>query len=223
MSPAEMGCLLSHRKVWQLVVDRPDEWAFVAEDDVHLSADASKFFGDDTWVPAGAEIVRAETDQRICELSYEILGEPLGHQLRRVKSKQLGSAGYFVSRAAASKLLKHTEHCIEPVDVVLFGSVAGLLDELVVLQLLPALCLQDMWAQEATRGGALVSQISAERVDFHRSDARSARRRGVAKVVHEVTRVGSQLVAPARRALLGIFGVSVFQRVPINTPSDGMK
>ncbi|WP_292455937.1 glycosyltransferase family 25 protein [Mesorhizobium sp.] len=33
LSAGEIGCFLSHRKVWQMVAGSRDEWAFVAEDD----------------------------------------------------------------------------------------------------------------------------------------------------------------------------------------------
>lgn len=215
MSPAEMACLLSHRKVWQMVVDGSDEWAFVAEDDIHLSADASNFLRSDRWIPAGVDVVRAETDLSRAELSHKTWGEPAGHELRRLKSNQLGSAGYFVSRVAARRLLDHTEHGCEPADVVLYSPGHGLLRQLVVLQMAPALCIQDMWAQGATVGGSLTSQIAQDRSHFHRNDPRSARRRGVAKLAYEIRRIGRQLANPFRMALLTVTGRSVFRTVPV--------
>lgn len=215
MSPAEMSCLLSHRKVWQLVVEGEDEWGFVAEDDIHLSADAAQFLKDDRWIPAGAEIVRAETDLRRQEMSYRVWGEPFGHALRQLRSKQLGAAGYFVSRSAARRLLTHTDRHCEPVDVVLFAPVVGLVHDLCVLQLAPALCIQDMWALDASRGGALTSQIGEDRRNFHSNDPRSARRRGVKKLLHEFRRLGRQLGAPIRRSFLTTIRRSVFGRVPV--------
>lgn len=35
----EMACYLGHRKVWALIRDAEALWVFVAEDDVHFSAD----------------------------------------------------------------------------------------------------------------------------------------------------------------------------------------
>ncbi|WP_214389628.1 glycosyltransferase family 25 protein [Aminobacter anthyllidis] len=222
MSPAEMACLLSHRKAWALVAEGEDDWAFVAEDDIHFSADAANFLNSDRWIPAGVDIVRAETDLARAELSHKTWGEPAGHELRRLKSAQLGSAGYFVSRSAARRLLDHTERHCEPADVILYSPEDGMLGEFVVLQLMPAFCIQDMWALNATVGGSLTSQIAQDRRQFHRSDPRSARRRGMAKLTHEFWRVGRQLARPFRMALLATARQSVFKKVSIDltTQSD---
>lgn len=213
MSPAEMGCLLSHRKVWQLVADGPEEWAFIAEDDIHLSAEAPKFLSDDSWIPPGADIVRAETDMRIQEMSYELVGTASGRQLRALKSKQLGSAGYFICRSASDKLISHTNTHVEPVDVVLFALHAGLLRELRVLQLVPALCVQDMWHPDSVPNATLVSQIAVGRLEFHRGDNRSARRRGRAKLSYETQRVFWQLYEMCKRPLFGLCRISIWTKV----------
>lgn len=213
MSPAEMGCLLSHRKVWQLVLEGPDEWAFVAEDDIHLAADAQKFLSEDSWIPAGAEIVRAETDLRVQEMSYEALGAPYGRQLRLLKSKQLGSAGYFICRKVASKLISCTEERVEPVDVLLFAVRAGLLRELRILQLVPALCVQDMWHPANVPNAALASQIAVDRLGFHRGDSRSARRRGLAKLSYEIQRIAWQARELCKRFVFGLCRISIWTKV----------
>lgn len=220
MSPAEMGCLLSHRKVWQLVADGEDQWGFVAEDDIHLSADAPKFLRDGSWIPAGAEIVRAETDTHRRELSYKIWGEPFGHELRRAKSKQFGSGGYFVSRETAARLLAHTERHVEPADVILFSHVAGLLHEVVSLQLCPAICVQDVWITPQHADGALFSEIADVRQQFHRFDPRSARRQGAAKFGREVKRIGLQAVRSIEMAILKSFSKSVFRQVSFERDKD---
>ncbi len=220
MSPAEMACLLSHRKVWALVAEGEDDWAFVAEDDIHFSADAASFLTSDRWIPAGVDIVKAETDLRRHELSFKTWGEPFGHELRRLKSSHVGSGGYFVSRSAARKLLAYTERHCEPVDVILFSATEGLLRDLIALQLSPAICVQDVWIATAANEGVLSSGIAEDRLQFHRSDPRSARRRGSAKAVHEIGRIGRQIVRPFRMALLMLTGQSVFKKVPVRLAGE---
>ncbi len=217
MSPAEIACLQSHRKAWQMIADGDDEWGFVAEDDIHLSADAANFFKSDRWIPANAEVIRAETDLGRAELSYRNWGKPLGHELRQLKSAQLGAAGYFLSKMTAVRVLEHTSRHVEPADVILFSSIGGLLTEMQVLQMLPALCVQDMWAPGGALGGPLTSQIDDDRRRFHRHDPRSARRKGTAKLVYEVARIGRQFAKPFRMAMLVAVGRSVFKRVEIET------
>lgn len=221
MSPAEMACLLSHRKAWALVAEGEDDWAFVAEDDIHFSADAASFLKSDRWIPAGVDLVKAETDLKRHELSFKTWGEPFGHELRRLKSAHVGSGGYFVSRVAARKLIAYTDGHCEPVDVILFSSTEGLLQELTALQLSPAICVQDVWiVPNAAADGVLSSGIAEDRVQFHRSDPRSARRRGSAKVVHEIGRIGRQIARPFRMALLMLTGQSVFKKVPVRLAGE---
>lgn len=217
MSPAEMGCLLSHRKVWQLVVDGVDEWAFVAEDDIHLSAAGPLFLRDDRWIPQGAEIVRAETDTQKRELSYKVWSKPFEHDLRRLKSKNFGSGGYFISRGAAARLVEHTARKIEPADVILFSPMDGMLHEIVSLQIVPAICVQDVWVTPELSANALVSEIAQNRHAFHRTDTRSARRRGVAKLRHEVVRVGRQVAGLMYKARVIGLRTSIFLKVPVGT------
>lgn len=220
MSPAEMACLLSHRKAWALVAEGEDDWAFVAEDDIHFSADAASFLKSDRWIPAGVDLVKAETDLKRHELSFKTWGEPFGHELRRLKSSHVGSGGYLVSRSAAVKLLAYTEHHCEPVDVILFSATEGLLHDLIALQLNPAICVQDVWIAPVASEGVLSSGIAEDRLQFHRNDPRSARRRGSAKVVYEVRRIGYQIARPFRMGLLMLTGRSVFKKVPVRLGGD---
>ena len=69
LSAAEIGCFLSHRKAWEMVLSGDEKWAFVAEDDIHFSGNAAAFLSDDKWIPPLAGLVKAETDLRRHEFS----------------------------------------------------------------------------------------------------------------------------------------------------------
>lgn len=223
LSPPEIGCMLSHRKVWELIVQGTDEWAFVAEDDIHLTADAPLFLRGANWIPKGADLVKAETFLNELEMSAAVWGQPHGHQLRRLKSRHFGTAGYFISKKVAVQLLAYTaKHC-EPVDLILFSRELGLLDELTVLQLSPAICVQHMAAPgvKTKAGSGLSSQIDGERLRFHRNHPKSVRLRGMARVWREIKRVGRDIMAPLRKAARIFKRESVFRSVPITLGGEG--
>ncbi|WP_315924296.1 glycosyltransferase family 25 protein [Mesorhizobium sp. SP-1A] len=214
LSPGEIGCFLSHRKIWQAVLDGADEWAFAAEDDLHLAQDAARFINDGGWIPLGADLVKAETNlQQTIELSWRVAGHPFDRELRRLRSFHYGSGGYFISRGAAVHLLSFSENRCEPLDVILFSPVLGSLRQLHVLQLSPAICLQDVFVAADPDASELASLIEKERFGFRKSDPGKAK--GRAKVWRETRRVARQLAYPVRRFWLWVTGQAIFRIVPV--------
>ncbi len=214
LSPGEIACLLSHRKVWRLVAGASDPWAFIAEDDIHFAPDAARFLSTPEWIPAGAEVVKAETTLIRQELSRKVWAEPFGHELRQLRSNHFCSGGYFLSRDGAARLLGFTDRHVEPVDVILFSPELGVLNQTPVLQLSPAICLQDMYM--ARRDSRLDSDIHSERV----SQRRSRKMPPIAKLRREAKRVAGQIVEPFRRLVAIGSGRSVFRTVPFGSNAD---
>lgn len=222
LSAGEIACFLSHRHCWQRILDCGDEWAFVAEDDIHFCANAADFLGTSAWIPRGADVVKAETNLKVNEFSFAIAGEAHGHVMRRLKSYHFGSGGYFVSRGAARDLLDYTEKHCEPVDAILFSPRDGMLEHLNVLQLMPAICLQDVYFANAT----LESLIVPERVRFHETSPLSVKARGIRKLSRELRRILRQGTNAARSVYAKLARRSLFQKVafkpgpPVNIDSD---
>jgi len=210
LSGAEIACFLSHRNVWRIIAES-DGWAFVAEDDIHFARDAGKFLRSADWIPAGVEVVKAETNLRGQELSRTIWGRPFGFELRQLHSDHFCTGGYFLSPSGARRLLDFTQGRCEPADVVLFSPRLGILRQTPVLQVTPAICLQNMYLV-GTAQKELQSAIEASRNDERRAHRR--RMSGGAKFRKEVRRVGWQILEPFRRVFLIATGRSVFQRVP---------
>jgi len=210
LSGGEIACLLSHRVVWQRIVEGPDRWAFVAEDDVHLSPDIGEFLSSPEWIPVGVELIKAETNLRRQELSKKVWKRAFGHDLRQLRSNHYCSGGYFVSQEGAARLLAFTNRHVEQADVILFSPELGILLDTPVLQIAPALCLQDMYVEEAKRDRRLASLIDAPRVSRRRSKNMSV----AAKIWREARRVARQAAEPVRRSFLIVTGRSVFRKVP---------
>jgi glycosyl transferase family 25 len=210
LSAGEIGCFLSHRHIWEMIAGREDEWAFVAEDDVHFSTDAGHFLSNRDWLPAGVELVKAETWLTRLELSRAVYGQPLNHELRRLRSKHFGSAGYFVSRAGAARLLAFTADRCNPVDLVLFSPRLGIIGVTVVLQLAPAICIQDALLPAHAESTALASLIQPKRREGWDAGApRSAWR----KIRREIARVGQQIAGAIRLATMILTGRSIVRKI----------
>lgn len=217
LSAGEIACFLSHRVVWLRIVEGPDQWAFVAEDDIHLSPDIAKFLGSPEWIPAGVELIKAETNLRRQELSKRVWARPFGHELRQLRSNHYCSGGYFVSQQGAARLLAFADRHVEQADVILFSPELGILRETPVLQIAPALCLQDMYLDEARQDRRLASLIDAPRV----SRRKSKNMPRAAKLWREASRVARQAAEPFRRSLLVVTGRSVFRKVPFGGAPSG--
>ena len=137
LGPSEIGCFLSHRKAWEQVLASGVEWAFVAEDDLHLADGAAVYFHSTGWIPDDAELIKAETTFRRCHMAREGSLTPDGRSVHRLFSLHGGAGGYFICRKAAQGALDLTRDICEPADHVLFNPDFGFFDNHVTYQIDP--------------------------------------------------------------------------------------
>ncbi len=138
----ERAIALSHREVWQRLMDSGASHCCVLEDDAILSPDFPAFVGSEDWLPADAGIVKIEAlGQRKILLGRQKYSCN-GRFLQALLSTHLGAAAYVVSREAAAMLLERTRELSRPVDHILFEDLlSGKLCK--IYQLVPALCIQE--------------------------------------------------------------------------------
>ena len=137
----EIACILSHKLVWQKIVDENKPYACILEDDVHLSSSFPQFIRNTDWLPDDFNVIKIETFLARVFLSREKI--PAGDRLlRQLGSMHAGSAGYIVSRKGALALLDITQHPESPLDHLLF-EVTTTDSGFKVLQMYPALCIQE--------------------------------------------------------------------------------
>ena len=141
MTKNEIACILSHRKVWQKIVDNKIPCACILEDDVNLSSSFPNFIRDISWLPDSFDVIKIETFLDRVSLSYKktIARDRI---LRQLGSMHAGSAGYIVSLKGAIKLLNIAQHLDRPLDHLMF-EVKTTRSEFRVMQLSPALCIQE--------------------------------------------------------------------------------
>jgi glycosyl transferase, family 25 len=144
LGPGEIGCFLSHRRAWEEIVASGLKWGTVFEDDVHIGADAANILRDFSWIPVDADIVKLETTLRPVTLSIESRAAPgNGRNLQRLWSRHGGTAGYVISRQCCVRLLADSQKPHDPLDQYMFNPVSSIFKHLHILQLSPALCVQD--------------------------------------------------------------------------------
>ena len=138
---SEIAVMLSHRKIWQKIIDENIPYACVLEDDVHLSNSFPDFIRNPNWLPDNFDVIKIETFLNRVFLSLK-KKQVRGRVLRQLGSMHSGAAGYVFSLRGAIKLLDITQQLNCPVDDLMFG-VETTKSEFKVMQMFPALCIQE--------------------------------------------------------------------------------
>lgn len=124
LTPAEIGCFLSHRKCWETLLASDENYAVIIEDDLVISDRAKTYLKDEAWIPSGVDICRlygpSKDGSHLIEKDRLALagGDELVVQL---KPKPLCTLGYIISRQAAQDALEHSKMLPCPVDDFLFN------------------------------------------------------------------------------------------------------
>ena len=139
----EIAAFISHKMAWQYMVDHQIERAFFFEDDVILSRNAKTLLKAVNF-PDKFQFVRLETYN--CDVLYSMHHEHEFNDIRLHKSLSglgYGSAGYLLSISMARFLLNTTEKFYAPIDHVLFGIFSFPMNQGMVYQCVPAICVQE--------------------------------------------------------------------------------
>ncbi len=187
ITPGEIGCFLSHRRVWKEIVDRGLEAALILEDDVEL---VQTSFAEAVALAIDhiAETGYIEFPVRSVKSQYQVVAEVGEHKLIKPQIVPLRTSAQLVSREAAVRLLDLSETFDRPVD--------GLL-QLQWATEIPVHCIIPSGTRDRTAetGG---STISARRkgsitARLFKQFQRSAYRRAIARMSREFTQKGAEL------------------------------
>ncbi|WP_193227655.1 glycosyltransferase family 25 protein [Aureimonas psammosilenae] len=135
LTPAELGCFLSHHTIW-LDVARGKAPVLVLEDDVMLSARLAEFLPLLAGLP-DADFLNIESFDRRRFVARHSKALAEGLAAVRVYRDKSGSAAYLLWPSGARKLLRKAERGAAPVDAFLHG-----LRSLLSWQSEPALAMQ---------------------------------------------------------------------------------
>lgn len=125
LTPGEVGCFLSHRKVWQKIVEEAHPYAFVIEDDMIFSPKILDFFNSASWIPANADFVKLDFSPVSNKHLYPV-SRPVGiigdRKIVRMVGRTYGTGCYVISLPAAESCVKHSERLPLPVDLFMFDA-----------------------------------------------------------------------------------------------------
>ena len=204
LSPTQIGCFLSQRRVWEMIADGDDPYAIILEDDIHIAPSFAAFARSSDWIPADAGLVKFETIMWRVSVDRAPVSRFNGTGLFRLRSFHPGTAAYLISAKAADAFRNTFSRLSEPVDDAIFrvdDQARGLPP---IYQLDPAPCIQDVFLPSASKDPALATTIQP---------LPSGRLGPVAKLEREFRRLRRQVTAVAAVAI-GARPVFVRRSVP---------
>jgi glycosyl transferase family 25 len=119
MTQGEIGCTLSHRGVFQRMVDRDIPMALVLEDDALLAADLPQVLQAIAELPAGWDMVRFLSRPKVYKNSRAVKPLTGAYELTRVFSTPGGAYGYVLTKHAAARLIEFMTRNWQPNDLLL--------------------------------------------------------------------------------------------------------
>ena len=157
LRPAELACTLSHKRVWELMLERGLPAVAVFEDDSVISPLLAKFLSEPKLANTSwYDLIRLETRGRPHALGVRRTTIQ-GCMLYRLLSGARGSAAYIIPRHTARRLVDSDDLSKMAVDQVLTGTEGQFIYEARVLQVYPALTAPvDRSSPHATSDIALV-------------------------------------------------------------------
>jgi len=110
LMPGELGCLLSHRKVYELIASRGISNALVLEDDAMLEDDLPEVLEALIHSRVAWDLVRFLDKQKVYRKKCRHIGMiDVIHELARLPTNSGGAYGYLLNQRAAMRLVKLME------------------------------------------------------------------------------------------------------------------
>jgi glycosyl transferase family 25 len=118
LRPGEVGCLLSHRGIYQRMVERGIERALILEDDVFLNPDFPQVVRALQTLPVSWDMIRFLQGEKIYKRSRSVCPVFGAYELARPGTSSGGAFCYLLALAAAKRLLEHTQKNVLPIDAL---------------------------------------------------------------------------------------------------------
>jgi len=118
MTKGEVGCLLSHRAVYQHMLNNDIPCAIVLEDDAILSPDFPAVIRSVLSCPVAWDMVRFLDSEKVYRKSRAVAPLAPGHAMIRTMIPSGGAYGYILTKKAAGVLLDHMRKNFIPIDTL---------------------------------------------------------------------------------------------------------
>lgn len=112
MTPSELGCFLSHKKIWRLISAERNH-AVILEDDFVLSPTILDQLNLTINRMPSYDFLRL---QGLVDVKFTKSQEYKNFNISKLLADPLGSSAYLISNVCASRFLKKTNEIFEPLD-----------------------------------------------------------------------------------------------------------
>ncbi len=120
MRPGEIGCLLSHRSIYEKMIAENIAAAIVLEDDVIIEPDFAKVIGSLETCDAPYELVRFLGSEKVAKLKQrKVFDFGNGYSLNRLMTTPGGAHAYLITLSGAKKMYKAMQKNDLPVDTLM--------------------------------------------------------------------------------------------------------
>lgn len=122
MSDAEIGCFISHYRIFEQIVREGLDWALVLEDDVEIDDRLAEVCSGVIAALSRFDIVRLHaTRSDVLHPTTRTIGDLVanltcGGAVYRIHRHILGACGYLVSQAGARKMIEAGDRIFLPID-----------------------------------------------------------------------------------------------------------
>lgn len=192
LTEKEISCFLSHYVLWNYVVENDLNHIAIFEDDIYLGNNVQNFLTDSNWIDPNIDIIKLEKGvQTTVKCSFKHT-EIFGRSIYRLKSTHYGTAGYIISNKGAKYLIEQYSNATElfAVDVHIFENYLKN-KSYIVMQLLPALCIQDFVAHHLNLNNeiTLESSLQVGRINNQSSQIKTRKNKTILyKIIREIIR-----------------------------------
>lgn len=159
--PAQVGCFLSHRSVWEKIATGNADYGLVLEDDIVFAKNFAEVLNDPKLLAGEPDLVRLEgwPEKQWISPRSEKLGS--GYRRYKLNWNTCGTGAYLISRMCARYLLRAAPRYTMPVDLMLFDAASPLYKEIDCWALVPAPCYQYLYLHGESDVAFLGSSIIA--------------------------------------------------------------
>ena len=201
---------MSHRLIWQHVVDRELPHAAVFEDDAVFSHNIHETFRSIDEERIRFDVIKLETTSRKIVCSRDAIVMRSGDSLQKLLSWHGGTAGYVISAEGARKLLALKQLHSDVIDQVMFNPLSSVSSKLNILQINPAACIQKDILDKAS------SDAFGTTIDREESKTRLFRY----GLVADVRRLVKRQIEAARRRKLARRPENIQMQIPFGPRLD---
>lgn len=118
LTKSELGCLLSHRGIYQKMVDENIPQALILEDDAIINDDIQDVLNAISQMPEKWDMIRFLHRKKVEKQSRKIRPLYGPYKLVRPRGTPGGAYAYILTLNAAKSLLKHTQRNWLPIDIL---------------------------------------------------------------------------------------------------------